>query len=150
MTDDPRKPPSAIAIRPATPADAAALARLNAAFNALTITPEQQAARLRATASTERALLAWDGDVAVGFACLQFVPLVTTGAPFAMLSELYIEPSRRRQGIARALVAEAEALARAFGAPGVILFTGLTNDVAQAFYRALGYADYALTFRKVF
>ncbi len=137
-------------IRPATERDAAELARLNRLFYDATLSPERQAGRLRAAAATERALLAWiDGRVA-GFACLQFVPMITTATPYAELTELFVEEAYRRRGIAGALLAEAERLARGLGAPGVILFTGLKNETAQAFYRAVGYHDYAITMRKVF
>ena len=137
-------------IRSATGHDAAALARLNGLFNDATLSPEQQAGRLRDAAATERALLAWTDGRAVGFACLQFVPMITTATPYAEVTELFVEEAYRRRGIAGALLAEAERLAHGLGAPGVILFTGLKNETAQAFYRAVGYHDYAITFRKMF
>lgn len=42
----------------------------------------------------------------------------------------------------------AEELARSQGAPAVYLLTGFRNETAQAFYRSLGYADYALAMRR--
>ena len=54
----------------------------------------------------------------------------------------------RRRGAARALMAHIEELARTGGAGEVILLTGYENDGAQAFYRALGYGDYALALRR--
>ena len=140
----------ALRITPATEADGEALAALNRAFNEVEISGPAQAARLRETAAHERAFLAWVGDVAVGFTSLRFVPLVTTALPYGEVTELYVQPAFRRRGIARALLAAAEARARALGAPGVILFTGLKNTDAQAFYRAAGYHDYAVTMRRVF
>ena len=137
-------------IRPATEADAAELARLNGLFNAATLTRAEQAEHLRAAASTERALLAWVDGRAVGFTCLRFARLITNALPYAEVTELFVEEGFRRRGIARALLTEAEILARALGAPGIILFTGLKNETAQAFYRAVGYHDYAVTFRKLF
>ncbi len=139
-----------LSIRPATEADAAELARLNGLFNGATLTPAEQAEHLRAAARTERALLAWVDGRAVGFTCLRFARLITTALPYAEVPELFVEEAFRRRGIARALLTEAEKLARALGAPGVILFTGIKNETAQAFYRAVGYHDYAVTMRKVF
>ena len=139
-----------LSIRLATETDAAELARLNGLFNGATLTPAEQAEHLRAAARTERALLAWVDGRAVGFTCLRFARLITTALPYAEVTELFVEEAFRRRGIARALLTEAETLARALGAPGVILFTGLKNASAQAFYRAVGYHDYAITMRKVF
>ncbi|MEO6062619.1 MAG: GNAT family N-acetyltransferase [Thermoflexales bacterium] len=137
-------------IRLATETDAAELARLNGLFNGAALTPAEQAENLRAAASTERALLAWVAGRAVGFTCLRFAPLITTALPYAEVTELFVEEAFRRRGLARALLAEAEILAQSHGAPGLILFTGLKNETAQAFYRAVGYHDYAITLRKVF
>ena len=141
---------TALSIRLAAETDAAELARLNGLFNGATLTPAEQADHLRAAARTERALLAWVDGRAVGFTCLRFARLITTALPYAEVTELFVEEAFRRRGIARALLTEAETLARALGAPGVILFTGLKNASAQAFYRAVGYHDYAITMRKVF
>lgn len=139
-----------LSILPASAADAADLARLNGLFNSATLTPAEQAEHLRAAASTERALLAWVDGRAIGFTCLRFARLITTALPYAEVTELFVEEAFRRRGIARALLAEAETLARGLGAPGIILFTGLKNETAQVFYRAVGYHDYAITMRKVF
>ncbi len=137
-------------LRPASAADAADLARLNGLFNGATLTPAEQAEHLQAAASTEGAVLAWVDGRAVGFTCLRFARLITNALPYAEVTELFVEEPYRRRGIARALLAEAENLARGLGAPGIILFTGLKNETAQVFYRAVGYHDYAITMRKVF
>jgi ribosomal protein S18 acetylase RimI-like enzyme len=54
----------------------------------------------------------------------------------------------RRQGVARALIAQVEATARAAGAREVVLITGFDNEDAQAAYRASGYAAWALAMLK--
>src|SRR5512132_2489518 len=102
-------------IRIATPSDAGDLARMNAAFNGVFDSAAQIAARLAACADIETAILAeLDGQV-VGFACVRVVPCVLYAEPYAELTELYVEPAFRRRGIARALIARAEQLARARG-----------------------------------
>jgi ribosomal protein S18 acetylase RimI-like enzyme len=52
---------------------------------------------------------------------------------------LAVAEDARRQGVARALLADAEAIARATGADGVSLDTGLENAAARRLYEASGY-----------
>jgi ribosomal protein S18 acetylase RimI-like enzyme len=52
---------------------------------------------------------------------------------------LAVAEDARRQGVARALLADAEAIARATGATGVALDTGLENAAARRLYEASGY-----------
>lgn len=54
---------------------------------------------------------------------------------------LAVAPDARRQGVARALLADAEATARAQGATGVSLDTGLENAPARALYEASGFEE---------
>jgi GNAT superfamily N-acetyltransferase len=61
-----------------------------------------------------------------------------------------VEAPFRRHGVARALIARVEAVARASGASEVVIITGFDNEGAQAAYRAAGYADWALAMRKRF
>jgi ribosomal protein S18 acetylase RimI-like enzyme len=132
-----------IRIRPAAPADAPALARLNEAFNGVSDTAERIAARLAACAAIETPLLAeLDGRIG-GFACLRVVPCVLYAEPYAELTELYVDPSFRRRGLGRALIARAEELARERGAADLIILTGVGNAAAQALYRSAGYDTYA-------
>lgn len=64
-----------------------------------------------------------------------------------MLTDFNGEPTDAAAA-ARRLMAEAEALARAKGAPAVYLLTGFRKETAQAFYRSIGYGDYALAMRR--
>ncbi len=52
--------------------------------------------------------------------------------------------------MARALIAQVEAAARAVGASEVAIITGFDNAGAQAVYRASGYANWALAMQKRF
>src|SRR6478672_8617236 len=114
-------------IRTATPADAADLARMNAAFNGVSDSAAQIAARLAACADIETAILAeLDGQVG-GFACVRVVPCVLYAEPYAELTELYVAPPFRRRGLGRALIAYAERLARERGAAELLLMTGTSN-----------------------
>jgi ribosomal protein S18 acetylase RimI-like enzyme len=138
--------------RIATLDDAVALAELITAFNSpfpgLPVTPEQTVARLAACGGVETTVLAeLDGQIA-GFACLRLVPFMSGDGPYAELTDLFVATSFRRRGVARALMAHVERLAREGGAVELILLTGFDNAGAQAFYRALGYGDYALAMRR--
>ena len=55
------------------------------------------------------------------------------------MDALAVAEDARRQGVARALLADAEAIARAKGATGVALDTGLENAAARRLYEASGY-----------
>jgi ribosomal protein S18 acetylase RimI-like enzyme len=133
-----------IRTRSAEGEDAAALARLNAAFNDTSDPPEQIAARLREPRRVETPILAEiDGQV-VGFAAVRVVPSVFYTEPQAELTELYVEPAYRQRGVGRALIEHATRLAREAGADALLVLTGLDNEDAQRLYHATGFEDYAL------
>jgi ribosomal protein S18 acetylase RimI-like enzyme len=135
-------------IRPATPADAGDLARMNAAFNGVSDSAAQIAARMAACADIETAILAKaDGQVG-GFACVRVVPCVLYAEPYAELTELYVDPAFRRRGLGRALIGYAEQLARTRGATELLIMTGTGNAAAQALYRAAGYDTYAVALNR--
>ena len=62
-----------------------------------------------------------------------------SAAPIYVLYDLYVEPSARRDGIARALLQAAAAHAREAGAVRLELATARTNHIAQALYEARGW-----------
>ncbi|HJZ49072.1 MAG TPA: GNAT family N-acetyltransferase [Roseiflexaceae bacterium] len=137
-----------ICIRNATPADAAALAQMNATFNGVFDSAELIAERLVACADIETPIVAeLDGQVG-GFACVRVVPCVLYAEPYAELTELYVEPAFRRRGVGRALIERAEQLARERGAAELIIMTGVGNAAAQALYRASGYDTYAVALNR--
>jgi ribosomal protein S18 acetylase RimI-like enzyme len=62
-----------------------------------------------------------------------------------LLSDLYVTPEARRQGVGEALMNAARAHAEASGACGLQLETARDNFAGQALYERLGYvrdADY--------
>lgn len=138
----------AIAIRPAVPADAAAIARLNAAYDDLRATPEQIAAQMVACAPIETAFLAEVDGRIVGMACLRLLLTICDPTPYAELTELFVEAGARRLGVGRALVAYVEAQARARGATELVLMTAWRNTNVHAFYHMLGYRNYTITMRR--
>jgi ribosomal protein S18 acetylase RimI-like enzyme len=77
-------------------------------------------------------------------AALGFVHLIPSLGTLAMrpiwyLEDLFVIPSARRQGVARALMLYAEQFARETGAERLTLSTAHDNHAAQALYRSLGY-----------
>lgn len=139
-----------LTVRRATPDDARDLARLLNLFDGMGATPAQVAARMRACQHVLTTFLSEREGQPVGFACLRLVPHLQGDEPYAELTDIYVDAPYRRQGVARALIAQVEAAARAAGASEVVLITGCDNAGAQAAYRASGYADWALAMRKGF
>jgi GNAT superfamily N-acetyltransferase len=139
-----------LTIRQATPNDATELARLLDLFDSMGATPEQVAARMLAC---QHVLTTFIGELdgrQVGFACLRLVPHLQGDEPYAELTDIYVDAPFRRQGVARALIVQVEAAARAGGAAGLVIITGFDNAGAQAAYRASGYANWALAMEKRF
>lgn len=140
-------------IRIATPQDAAALAPLNREFNESDATPEQMAAQIEAARGHghETALIAEVNGEAAGFACLRVLRCVCYAEPYAEVTEMYVRPAHRREGVGRALMLFAEQLAREAGAHQVKVLTGADNAEGQGLYRALGYEveDELLLFKPI-
>jgi GNAT superfamily N-acetyltransferase len=85
-----------------------------------------------------RVLLAWVGEVAVGFAFYVFTYSTYRGAPVLFLEDLYVRPEHRRQGIGLALM---RALAREAIERGCARFVWEVldwNAKAISFYASLG------------
>jgi ribosomal protein S18 acetylase RimI-like enzyme len=56
-----------------------------------------------------------------------------------LLNDLFVASSARRKGVAKALLEEAAACAKALGAASLSLSTALDNTPAQALYESLGW-----------
>jgi ribosomal protein S18 acetylase RimI-like enzyme len=88
--------------------------------------------------------VAEEGGLAVGFVIVERSD--EPGHVFALprrlatVGQLGVTAGARRRGVGRALMAAAEAQARAWGATAVMLSVVAFNADADRFYRALGYA----------
>ena len=85
-----------------------------------------------------------DDDSAIGFIeASKRVDYVngTNSSPVAFLEGLYVEPTVRRMGIARALVAGVEQWAWEEGCTELASDSPLDNDAAHAAHRALGFEE---------
>lgn len=138
-----------ITIRPATPADAPAILRLNIAANDQRDSVEGIAARLTSCANVETLYLAERDGQILGFITLRLLPQICDPVPYAEVWELYIDAPYRRQGVGQQLMDHVEAIARQAGAVQIVLVTHLKNRNAQLFYRAVGYEQRYLSFRKI-
>lgn len=77
--------------------------------------------------------------VAIGFA--QLYPTLSSilAAPMYLLSDVFVVPSARRQGVGAMLLKGAAEAARAIGAVRLELATAITNDPARRLYEQLGW-----------
>ena len=80
------------------------------------------------------------GGNVVGWVHIYGVRLLESPAFFAEIGGLVVDTAARRQGIGRALMAQAEAWAREHAFPEVRLRSGLHRTEAHEFYRSIGYA----------
>ena len=80
-----------------------------------------------------------DQGMAQGFTQLYPLQSSLALAPAWLLSDLFVLPSARRQGVGEALMNAARAYAEASGACGLQLETAKTNLAGQALYERLGY-----------
>jgi GNAT superfamily N-acetyltransferase len=125
----------------------------NQAFEQRTLAPDwQRRLRERLRLHGDRAvLLANDGASAAGFIVAGIrredgLAAQTTG----YLSFAYVREQYRRQGIGRALLAEAEAWCRERGAPRVELDVFMENAAGREFWQDCGYRPISMTLTKAF
>jgi GNAT superfamily N-acetyltransferase len=63
---------------------------------------------------------------------------VRRACPTIVLTELYVQPDRRRTGLARKVMSVVARRARDLGARELTITTGVENGVAQRFFAAVG------------
>jgi len=135
-------------IRPARPADRESLWPLLGAL-AITFEPDRTAfdAALDALLADPDALVLVaevPGLGIVGYLVAYCETTLLANGPAVWVSELIVNERVRREGVGRALMARAEDWSRERGAAQVALATSRAGE----FYRALGYSDAAVYFRK--
>ncbi len=128
-------------IRPACPGDAPELLRLNTAFNGPGDQTIEGIEKALKDPGGERVLVAQGakGQGLLGFCCCQLKRSFCYREPVGEITEFYVDPAFRRQGVGRALLKEALCLCRAQGAEEITLLTGGDNLPAQALYAAGGF-----------
>ncbi len=130
-------------IRALTPTDAAAAAALiRRAFGAQSVATDPPSAALRETTQTIAAAIAQGGGAcAVDDDALIGAVLWAAQDGGLYLGRLAVRPDRRGQGIARRLIAAAEAEARRRGLPRVHLSTHLALLDNRKLFAACGYSE---------
>lgn len=126
-------------IRPAGSYDAAQLSALNNAFNGPGCSSPAQAAASLGANPQELVLVAAGDEALLGFCCGQLIRSLCYARPSGQLTELYLLPAHRGQGIGRALVQQMLALLCAQGAQEVRVLTGQDNQAARALYTGCGF-----------
>lgn len=126
--------------RPACPGDAGELWRLNLAFNGAADRSPGEVAENLAAPGEELTFVAQGDRGLVGFCCCQVKRSWCYAQPLAELTELYVEPAARRQGVAAGLLALAREACARLGAESLTLLTGEDNKAARAFYESQGYS----------
>ena len=134
-----------LTVRPARASDLAEVARLFDLYRQF----YQQAPDAALAEQFIGARLTWHDSVILvasvgteplaGFTQLYPTLCSVSAAPIFVLYDLFVAPSSRRQGVARALMSAAQARARQDGAVRLELATARTNVQAQALYEALGW-----------
>jgi ribosomal protein S18 acetylase RimI-like enzyme len=152
----PGQPETPIRIRPATPADLAALGRLGALL--VRLHHELDPARfIPASPRTEQGYASWlgsqlrnpqvvilaaerDGDVlGYSYSEMEGADYMSLRGPAGVLHDIVVDPDHRREGVGRVLLeATLETLALR-GAPQVVLWTAALNEAAQRLFASAGF-----------
>jgi GNAT superfamily N-acetyltransferase len=127
-------------IRPAEQGDAEALARLNRDFNGVTRDAEDVRSCLGSTSGEFILVATADADL-LGFACTLVSRSFCYPEPSAEVTELFVSPSARRQGVGGNLLLACVDLARTFGAKAVHVRTNSRNAAMQALLSGAGFAQ---------
>ena len=139
------RPEPKLAIRPARPADAAAIAALLAETR-FPADEADVAARLPAL-KKEPVLVAERGAV-IGFLTWHVTPVLHRPAPVGRITMLEVAADERRRGVGRALVEAACERFRAKGCGLVEVTSNADLTGAHNFYRALGFERTSYRFAK--
>ena len=134
-----------INIRRAQPEDADDIGKLlhdfNTEYDEPTPSPEQLAERFRSLLGQSHTEVLLANDEPIGVAVLRFVPSIWSEAQECYLAELYVIPSRRGQGIGRALMQEVLRTAKERGADYIYLGTSEDDTAARGLYEKFGFTN---------
>jgi GNAT superfamily N-acetyltransferase len=103
--------------------------------------------RLAAT-GTDPVYLAFEGAVPLGLIALHLAIYLHLDSPAARITALVVSKKARRSGVGACLVEYAEARAREAGCGEIELTTAAHRNDAHTFYRALGFAETSVRFRR--
>jgi GNAT superfamily N-acetyltransferase len=138
-----------VSVRGAGPADAPAIAGLLAELGYPT-SPADVGGRLAELEASGRsaALVAEHADEVAGVLTLHTVPVLHEPGDWCRVTVLVVGAAARRRGLGRALVAEAEAMARARGCVRIEVTSALHRAGAHELYRSMGFGRVSEHFLK--
>jgi GNAT superfamily N-acetyltransferase len=142
-----------VTIRRAGPGDAAAIVRLvrEMAEGEGDASPiDEHYVRDFLASPVSGALLAHDGDEAIGLLSYCMTPGLFHAADSGLIELLIVTASRRGEGTGRRLVETALRLFREAGCAEASVSTGEANDAAQKVYRRAGLTESSLLLEKHF
>lgn len=140
MTDDrSARDGTAVSVRRATDADAAAIAPLLGHLGYPASAPDLPERLSRLRAAGDDAFVAEAEGRVVGLATVHSRAVLHHVLPVAQLTALVVPPDVRGRGVGRALVSEAEQWARERGADRLVVTTALHRAEAPLFYERLGF-----------
>lgn len=129
--------------------DAPQLIHLNDSFNGEGCNSLAAIEESLSSNEQEIVCVAVDGDRLVGFCCGQIFKSMCYRSCYGEITELFVLESHRRRGVASLLMSFMEAAFHKQGIHDFQLFTGKSNNIAQAFYRMRGYVESSeMMFRK--
>jgi ribosomal protein S18 acetylase RimI-like enzyme len=138
---------AALLVRPAGHGDLDALGQLlcdfNREFGEPSPAPAVLAARLGQLLTHGDTAVVVVGDRPEGLAVLRFRPALWTSGLECYLAELYVIPSRRRQGLGRALMEAALREAQGRGADTMDIGVDEPDLAARRMYETLGFTNRA-------
>ncbi len=124
-------------IRKAAPGDEHQLGDLNRAFNGTS--PPSDHIRRSLESRPEVVFVAEEENALIGFVALHLMHSFCYDAPWVEITEAYVAPSSRRNGVGTALLQHGLRMAKELGAAQVWLRTGQDNHAAQRMYQRAGF-----------
>lgn len=134
-------------VRWANENDAAVLVTLNEEFNGVGVTTDEVKESL--AKNDELVALAILDDVPVGFACAQCFNSFCYRSTQGEITEMYVQDTARRLGLATLLISFLEQELRLRGVKSIKILTGRSNEAAHQTYERSSYAiKDEITFQK--
>ena len=137
-----------MSVRRAAAADAAAIAVLLAELGYATAIDEVGRRLVTLEPGRSAVLVAEHAGEVAGVLTLYMVPVLHEAGDWCRVTVLVVGEAARRRGLARALVSEAEAIARAHGCARIEVTSALHRDGAHDFYRGMGFGQVSEHFLK--
>ncbi|HEY8082304.1 MAG TPA: GNAT family N-acetyltransferase [Solirubrobacterales bacterium] len=145
QTKSPTSASGEAGVRRASVDDAPEIAQLLHDFNTEFSDPTPGTAvltdRARQLLTDEEITVLLSSEPSVGLALLRFRPSLWDETLEAYLEELYVAPSRRGEGIGRALMETSMEVAREAGAAYMSLCTGETDTAARGLYESCEFTN---------